>query len=259
MIEAIALPPLSLSVGMPLPAVTAFGGVTGAVLGSFIATLVIRWPSSAVVGRSRCDECSAPIGYARLIPLASYGVQRGRTSCCGQPIDWLHPVTELLGVTIGLLSFSQGGWEAWPAAVLGWILLALALFDLRHMILPDWLTALLAFSGLATALIAPQTFMDRFAGLACGYAALAAISFIYRRLRNRTGLGGGDIKLFAAIGAWIGWQNLPLVLLLSGALGLLSAIVMQISGYEVKATTRLPLGTLMAAAAWPLHLIAPPY
>jgi len=259
LIDAGALPPIFLTAGIPLPAVTALGGVTGAVLGSFIATLVIRWPTPAVAGRSRCDECSAPIGYARLIPLASYGVQRGRASCCDEPIDWLHPVSELLGLMIGLLSFSQGGWEAWPAAVLGWMLLALALFDLRHMILPGWLTGLLAFSGLATAVIAPETLIDRVAGLACGYAALAAIGFIYRRLRNRTGLGGGDIKLFAAIGAWLGWQNLPLLLLLSGALGLLSAIIMQMSGYEVKATTRLPLGTLMAAAAWPLYLIARPY
>lgn len=256
MIDVISMHQSPLGVGMSLLAVTALGSLMGAVLGSFIATLVIRWPSSAVAGRSRCDECCAPIGYARLIPLASYGVQRGRTSCCDQPIDWLHPVSELLGLMIGLLSFSQGGWEAWPAAVLGWMLLALALFDLRHMILPDWLTALLALSGLGAGLIAPETLIDRVAGLACGYAALAAIGFIYRRLRNRTGLGGGDIKLFAAIGTWLGWQNLPLVLLLSGALGLLSAISMQMSGYEVKSTTRLPLGTLMAAAAWPLYVLA---
>ena len=230
--------------------------VVGAVLGSFIATLVIRWPMSAVAGRSRCDMCHLPIGTARLIPLVSYGVQQGRSSCCGQPISWLHPTSELLGLVIGALSFSLGGWEAWPAAMLGWLLLALALFDLRHMILPDWLTALLAISGLFTGLIEPQTVIDRFAGLACGYMSLATISLIYRRLRNRAGLGGGDIKLFAAIGTWLGWQALPLVLLLSGALGLLAAIIMQIAGYEVKSTTRLPLGTLMAAAAWPLYVLA---
>lgn len=232
------------------------GGLMGAVLGSFIATLVIRWPMSAVAGRSRCDICHLPIGTARLIPLLSYGVQQGRSSCCGQPISWLHPASELLGLTIGVLSFSLGGWEAWPAALLGWTLLALALFDLRHMILPDWLTSLLAVSGLASGLIEPQTLIDRFAGLACGYVSLATISLIYRRLRHRAGLGGGDIKLFAAIGAWLGWQSLPLVLLLSGALGFLSAIIMQLTGHEVKPTTRLPLGTLMAAAAWPLYLVA---
>jgi len=96
---------------------------------------------------------------------------------------------------------------------------------------------------------------DRLIGAAAGFAALAAIGWAYERLRGREGLGGGDPKLFAAIGAWIGWQQLPLVLLGAGLLGLVSILLMRARGVAVSATDRLPLGTLMALAAWPIWLI----
>ena len=93
-------------------------------------------------------------------------------------------------------------------------------------------------------------------GAAVGWAALSLIALAYRRLRGREGMGGGDPKLLAGIGAWVGALQLPFVLLGAGLLGLAAILLMRLRGEEVSATTRLPLGTLMAVAAWPIWLIA---
>jgi leader peptidase (prepilin peptidase)/N-methyltransferase len=88
-----------------------------------------------------------------------------------------------------------------------------------------------------------------------GWAALFLIAQAYRRLRGREGMGGGDPKLLAGIGAWVGALQLPFVLLGAGLLGLAAILLMRLRGEQVTATTRLPLGTLMAVAAWPIWLI----
>ncbi len=96
--------------------------------------------------------------------------------------------------------------------------MALALFDLRHFVLPDWLNGLLVVSGLAAAIwVALPPIGDRLIGLVMGYAILVLIGWGYHRLRRREGLGGGDPKLLGAIGAWIGWQALPVVMLAAAA------------------------------------------
>jgi leader peptidase (prepilin peptidase)/N-methyltransferase len=96
---------------------------------------------------------------------------------------------------------------------------------------------------------------DRAIGAAAGFAVLEAIRLGYRRLRGREGMGGGDPKLLAAIGAWVGAFQLPFVLLGAGLLGLAGVALMRLRGQEVRATSRLPLGTLMAVAAWPVWLV----
>ena len=97
---------------------------------------------------------------------------------------------------------------------------------------------------------------ERLIGAAAGFLALALIAFAYRRLRGREGLGGGDPKLLAAIGAWLGWQQLPFVMLGAGLLGLAAVLLRAARGETIAATDRLPLGTLMALAAWPIWLIS---
>lgn len=237
----------------------ALGLIMGAVAGSFLATLLIRWPQgkSVVAGRSRCDSCGAPLGARDLVPLLSYAALRGRCRRCGTRIDQRHFAAELAAATVGLIALIA---HPLPLAVatmlLGLWLLLLAMLDVEHQWLPDRLTLPLVAAGLLAAwagLGSPP--VGRVVGAALGWASLELIRRGYRALRGREGMGGGDPKLFAAIGAWVGALHLPFVLLGAGLLGLAAAALMRLRGQEVAATTRLPLGALMAVAAWPVWLV----
>jgi len=190
----------------------------------------------------------------------SYARQRGRARCCGARIDALHLWGEAAAVMIGAASLALLGPQGWIAALFGWLLLMLALFDLRFFILPDWLTATLALAaGAGIALYGAPTIGDRLIGGAGGYATLQLIRLGYRAARGREGLGGGDPKLLGAIGLWTGWQPLPAIMLVAALMGLAIAGTMHLLGRRVTATQRMPLGTLMAAAAWPIWLWAQLY
>lgn len=231
----------------------AAGTVLGAIAGSFLATLVLRWPAGErVTGRSRCDACHVPIGAAALVPLLSFVALRGRCAACGAAIDRRHPIVEMLAAAIGGTALALAPGPAGLAgALFGWLLLALAVLDLEHFWLPDRLTATLAVTGLAFAAIGlPPPLAERFAGGAVGYAGLALIGWSYRRVRGRVGLGQGDPKLLGAIGLWLGWRALPLVLLGASLAGLAYAVARLLGGRRLAAGARLPLGTLLAAAAW---------
>jgi leader peptidase (prepilin peptidase)/N-methyltransferase len=143
------------------------------------------------------------------------------------------------------------------SACFGWWLLLIAALDLEHQWLPDRLTLPLIPLGLAAAWAGfGPPLADRAAGAALGWAALALIAFGYQRVRGRDGMGGGDPKLMGAVGAWAGAWNLPAILLGAGLIGLALVLAMRLKGEEVSATTRLPLGTLIALAAWPVWLLA---
>ena len=232
----------------------------GAIAGSFLATILIRWPKgeSALAGRSHCDACGSVLGPRDLVPILSHVALGGRCRHCGAGIDTRHLAVEIGAGLVGLVAFlAFAGVEAPVAALFGWWLLLLAVVDLEHHWLPDRLTLPLLPVGLAVAWlgIGPPT-LDRIIGAVAGYAVLAAIGWLYRRLRGREGLGGGDPKLLAALGAWLGWQQLPLVLLGAGMVGLAAIALRRLRGESVSATDRLPLGTLMALAAWPLWLVS---
>lgn len=230
----------------------------GAIVGSYLATLLIRWPAgrSASAGRSHCDRCGTALGPLDLLPIVSHLLRRGRCRHCGSIIDRRHLGLELLAALTGGAAILVHGWPGGAAAALfGWWLLILAALDLAHHWLPDRLTLPLIPAGLLVAAAGPGPLLpDRLIGAAAGFAMLWALALGYRRLRGREGLGGGDPKLLAAIGAWLGWQGLPFVLLGAGLLGLTAVLVMRIAGRRLTAADRLPLGTLMAAAAWPLWL-----
>jgi len=234
-----------------------FGAALGCVIGSFSATLALRWPDvrSLIHGRSRCDHCGLFIPPASLIPLWSYCAQAGRARCCGNLIHEMHPMAELLATAIGFASLFLFGVAGLQVALFGWLLLTLALLDLRHYILPHWLTAALLFAGLARGFVSSSVdFSDRLAGLAAGFLCLTILRWCYRRLRGRDGLGGGDAKLLGAIGAWTGWQLLPTIMVAAGILGLLTAGMMRLRGRAIAADTRLPLGTFLAVVSWPIWL-----
>ncbi len=234
------------------------GFLLGTVVGSFTSTILLRWPAGRPVsGRSACDGCGRVLGVADLFPLLSFVAARGRCRACRTPIDRRHFALELASAFIGALSlWLQPGAAGLLTAVFGWWLLLIAAIDLEHQWLPDRLTLPLLPAGLVAAWsgVGPML-ADRLIGAAAGFAILALLRAGYRHLRGREGMGGGDPKLLAAIGAWPGWQALPFLLLGAGLVGLASLAAMRLRGQTVAGDTRLPLGSLMAVAAWPLWLI----
>ncbi|OYW45769.1 MAG: hypothetical protein B7Z08_06200 [Sphingomonadales bacterium 32-68-7] len=237
-----------------------FAVAIGAVVGSFLATVAVRWPEgdSPLRGRSRCDTCRSALAPGSLVPLVSYGLQRGRCRHCGAAISRLHPAMEAAAGAIAgaaVLAFGEAPALVVTAAVLGWTLLLLGVLDARHFWLPDALTLPLAGLGLAASLAGlgpdPGTALI---GLAVGFGALWPTARLYRAVRGREGLGGGDPKLLAALGAWLGWQALPWLLLFAATIGLAVVAFRSARGRRPSGTDRLAFGTLMCLAAWPLWI-----
>lgn len=235
------------------------GAVAGAIIGSYLATLAIRWPQgeSASAGRSRCDACGVPVGAASLIPVISWLVQRGRCRACGASIDPLHPTMEVAAAAIGVIALLVAPpAQAMAGMFFGWALLLLIALDSRHFWLPDRVTLPLVVAGWVTAALglggAP---LDSLIGSVAGFVSLWLVGAAYRLARGRTGLGGGDPKLLAAIGAWCGWTPLPFVLLGAALMGLAIVLLRRARGQAVVATDRVAFGALMALAAWPIWVV----
>ena len=234
------------------------GAIAGLIAGSFIATLVIRWPQRrGLGGRSACDGCGRNLSLRDLLPVVSWALARGKCRTCGGSINWRHPTIEAAAALIGAAAlWLQPDLNGIAGALFGWQLLALAALDAEHFWLPDWLTGGLAVSGLAFAVAGIGVDLpSRLIGGGVGFAALFAIAWTYRCLRGRAGMGGGDPKLLGAIGCWLGWSSLPYVVLGASVIGLALALVMAMRGQDVAATTRLPLGALMAVAAFPILIL----
>lgn len=243
-----------MSVALPPPFWPILLGISGVVFGSFIATVAIRWPAgrSAMAGRSACDGCGRTLTALELVPLISFALLRGRCRTCAAPIAPGHVVTELLGGMIGVIAgLVAPGWEGVGAAACGWLLLALGAIDLAAFWLPDVLTGSLAVVALAGGLAGLGVDIEaRLIGGVAGFGVLWFVARAYRLMRGRIGLGGGDPKLFGAIGLWLGWRALPQVLLIAALTGLAVVVVLRLAGRRITATDRMPLGTLLAGAAF---------
>ena len=241
---------------------TALALILGAAIGSFLATILVRWPQgrSVVAGRSHCDGCGRTLGARDLVPILSWSLARGRCRRCGARIDRRHLAAEVGAAMVGVAAILAHPMPlAAVTAIFGWWLFLLAALDLEHQWLPDRLTWPLLAAGLAAAWGGFGLPLEtRLIGAAAGFLSLFAIGTLYRALRGREGLGGGDPKLLAAIGAWLGWPMLPFVLLGAGLIGLAAVALKRIRGERVAATDRLPLGTLMALAAWPIWIVTVP-
>ena len=224
------------------------GLLLGAILGSFIATLCLRWPEgrSVLRGRSACDGCGEPVPASRLVPLLSASLSRGRTTCCGVAIDPFHARVEwasaLLGAAaLGLAPTPQG----LALAAFAWLLLPLFLLDLKHFWLPDPLVLLLALAGLALGpLLNDVPLTERIASSLVAGGGLALLGWTYERIRHHEGLGGGDPKLLAALGLWLGAMGTVATLLGGALIGL--AVALAHRGARDEA---LPFGTFLSLAA----------
>ncbi|HET7816196.1 MAG TPA: prepilin peptidase [Sphingomicrobium sp.] len=223
--------------------------MAGAIVGSFLATLIVRWPRGEQVttGRSECDSCRRRLRPAELVPVLSGLASGGKCRSCGAPIDPTHMRIELAAAGLAALALALHPNAQGAAAAAFWLLLlAPAVLDARHYWLPDALTLAvgtggLLIGGLATGV--PLT--ERLIGGAAGLAGLWLIGEGYRIARGRHGLGAGDPKLLGAIGLWTGWQALPTILLLAALAGLAAAVAQRRSRFD-----RMPFGTLLVAGAF---------
>lgn len=230
-------------------------------IGSFLATLAVRLPrgEDVVATPSHCRACGVRLAPRDLVPLVSFALARGRCHACGARVDFVYPLVELAAVGVALWAGTvMEGALFWVTCGLGWTLVALAAMDMRDMVLSDVLTLPLTAAGLiAIAVIDPASVPDHLIGAAAGFAALAAVALVYRRVRGRDGLGWGDAKLFAAAGAWTSWTALGGVLLIAAAATLAAAVVRRLLGREVGAKSALALGPGLALGFWVTWLYGP--
>jgi leader peptidase (prepilin peptidase)/N-methyltransferase len=223
-------------------------------IGSFLGVLILRLPEGRPIAmaRSACDRCDRRLGWRDLIPLVSYALSRGRCRYCGGAIGLFTLNIELAALAIAAWAAAAvPGNEVWVACVLGWTLLTAAWIDWRTMLLPDVLTLPLLVVGLiVTERANPDSLLDHVVAAVFGWLLLYAVAWTYRRLRGRDGLGLGDAKLLAALGAWLGVGELPIVLLLASCLGLVAAGVGALAGKRMTAATAIPFGPFLALAGW---------
>lgn len=230
-----------------------FAVLLAPVIGSFVACAAIRLPAGeGLWGRSACPHCRHTLTAGELVPLLSWLVQRGHCRACAGAVAAFYPVVEAMALVVALSAVMVlDGWRLAAGLGLGWTLLLLAAVDWRCQVLPDGLTLPLASAGLLLALLfEPVQFPPRVIAAAAGWAVFAALGAGYRRLRGQEGLGGGDGKLMAAAGAWIGPLGLPWVVLMAALGGLAAIGIVSLASGGWPADRRLPFGPFLAAAVW---------
>jgi len=254
---------------MPIPTSPVAGlfavvALVGVIVGSFLNVVIFRGPSvwrlvdgdhrgGLAAPRSYCPSCKAPIPAWRLIPVASYIIQGGRCATCRAPIPLRYPIVEIMGALVATASLAVFGpsWPALAVSVFGWALIALAFIDLETGYLPDAITLPLIVAGLGmNALGAGIPIGHAVIGAASGFVAFWLIGGVFKALRGKDGLGHGDKKLMAAIGAWGGWMVLPAVVLIGAltTLGVIGAGMLQ--GKNISANAPVPFGPGLCAAGF---------
>jgi leader peptidase (prepilin peptidase)/N-methyltransferase len=226
--------------------------------GSFLGVMIRRLPHGRLLDppRSACERCGAVIAVPDLVPLVSYWRLGGRCRACGGAIAAQHWQVELAALAVTATAVMADAEPLWPVCVCGWALLALAWIDWDCMLLPDVLTLPLVVGGLlATWWWEPEMATDHALAAAAGYLGLMLLAVTYRRVRGRDGIGEGDAKLLAALGAWVGLEGLPSTVVGAAVIGLAAALVMVMRGRTVRATTPLPFGCCLALAGWIVLLV----
>ncbi|XLY89038.1 prepilin peptidase [Ectopseudomonas mendocina] len=251
--------------------------VFGLLIGSFLNVVVYRlplmlqrdWQSQArevlelpaaapadtfnlILPNSCCPRCGHEIRPWENIPVISYLFLRGKCSNCKTPISKRYPLVELAcGLLSGYVAWHFGfTWQAGAMLVLAWGLLAMSLIDADHQLLPDvlvlpllWLGLIVNYFGLFTSL------EDALWGAIAGYLSLWSVYWLFKLITGKEGMGYGDFKLLAMLGAWGGWQILPLTILLSSLVGaVLGVIMLRMRGRD--SGTPMPFGPYLAIAGW---------
>lgn len=249
-------------------------GLLGLLVGSFLNVVIHRLPKmmehdwhgqcallrgeeiaeapvlSLIAPRSRCPACGHPIGALENIPIVSWLFLRGRCSACQAPISPRYPAIEALtGLLTAFAAAHFGfGWAAAGAILLVWCLVALTFIDVDTQLLPDSITLPLLWAGLLFNL--NDTFVDLHSavvGAAAGYLTLWSVYWLFKLSTGKEGMGYGDFKLLAALGAWFGWQMLPLTILLSSLVGAVVGIALIVLAKRGR-NVPIPFGPYLAAA-----------
>lgn len=203
------------------------------------------------VPNSHCPSCKAPIRAWQNIPIVSYLLLRGRCGSCGHGIGLRYPVIELASALLGIGCLALFGLSTYgfAAAALCWVLLILTAIDIDHQLLPDQLTLPLLWAGLliSAAGVGPVSLHDAVVGAAAGYLSLWSVYWLFKLITGKEGMGYGDFKLLAALGAWLGWQQLPVIIILSSLVGaVLGSLYMAIN--KSSRGQAIPFGPYLAGA-----------
>lgn len=207
------------------------------------------------VPRSACPCCHAPVRPLHNLPLISFILLRGRCASCQARISWQYPAVELAAAIMAVLVGLRFGASAYMplALLLSWGLLTLAAIDWRTQLLPDSITLPLLWLGLVASVGWPITSgvtpISAIVGAAAGYGVLWLVFQLFLVVTGKQGMGYGDFKLLAALGAWLGWQQLPLVLLMASIAGALVGGVLMATG-RIERGHPLPFGPWLAIAGW---------
>jgi len=230
-----------------------FAFIFGAVIGSFLNVCIFRLPAetSIVKPSSRCPYCRHPIRYYDNIPIISYILLGGKCRDCGGKISWRYPLVELITGLLSLLLFIKFGLTLKFLAffIFTAVLIVITFIDLDHQIIPD----VLSLPGipvffLAAVFIVKLPWMEALLGLLIGGGVLLTIALVYELISKREGMGGGDIKLLAMIGGFLGWKSLIFLLLFSSFSGaIIGVAAMIIKKQDTKYAV--PFGPFLSAAA----------
>jgi leader peptidase (prepilin peptidase)/N-methyltransferase len=258
-------------------AAIAVAGVLGLIVGSFLNVVILRLPArlmhawraqsrdlldlpeaqdtrppGLVWEPSHCPHCKHKLGALENIPVLSWVVLRGRCRHCAAAISAQYPIVELLtGIASAAIVWKFGlQWQAAAGLALTWILIAASGIDVRTQLLPDQLTLPLLWIGLLISLL--PLFVDSHASIvaaAAGYLSLWSVYWLFKLLTGKEGMGYGDFKLLAALGAWMGpWALLPIVLLSSLIGAVIGGAFLLLQGRD--RATPIPFGPFLAAAGW---------
>jgi len=206
----------------------------------------LAWPGSL------CPACRIPIKWHDNLPLIGWLKRRGRCAACHGRISPQYPLVELAGGIIALATVALFGltWQAVFIAAACYTLLAMAVIDLRTQLLPDILTLPLLWAGLLYQLLfQPLMLPAAVIGAMAGYLVLWSVYWLFKLVTGKEGMGYGDFKLLAALGAWVGWQTLPLVLIISAGIGALFGITWQLMRKDLRGLP-MPFGPFLALGGW---------
>jgi len=232
---------------------TLFIFIFGLLWGSFANVVIYRYPKGQNVAfpRSRCPKCQNPISWYDNIPVLSWLLLRGRCRQCKAGISWRYPAVELLtGICFAAVFYRyEISWSTLEYLVFVWGLIVVSFIDLELMILPDIFTLSGIVLGLVGAALNPQRdFVSSVAGVLLGGGFLWLVAYLYLVVRKEEGMGGGDIKLLAWIGAVLGWTSVPFVVLVSSLLGSIIGIGLALRR-QAGLKSVIPFGPYLALAA----------
>ncbi len=232
---------------------TAFVFILGAVVGSFLNVCIYRVPAgvSIVSPRSRCPQCEAPIRWYQNIPVLSWLLLGGKCANCKEPISWRYPFVELLTALLFAGIFLTFGFQ--PATPIYWIMAAILVtvtfIDLDHQIIPDVISLPGIVVGFLGSFFIPWiTWFDSLMGIIAGGGSLLLIALTYEFLTKKEGMGGGDIKLLAMLGAFLGWQAIFPVIFISSMVGTAVGVPLML-WRKADSKLALPFGPFLAFGA----------